>query len=124
MGNTTFWGNGVARSMLAKSTHAEHPERVKDFASALMSFDRKAAATTTRTILTRGPGLQDVLPKLMVPTVILLGAQDALYPPEGAMPIARLAPHATIEVVPGSAHLSPIDTPEAVAAAINVLRPE
>ena len=39
------------------------------------------------------------------------------------MPIARLAPNATIEVVPGSAHLSPIDAPEAVAAAVNSLRP-
>ena len=123
VGNTRFWGNGVARSMLAKSTHADHPERVKAFVSAFSSFDRKAAATTTRTILTRGPGLQDVLPKLTVPTVILMGAQDALYPPEGAMPIARLAPKATIEVVPGSAHLSPIDTPEAVVVAINSLAP-
>ena len=118
VGSTTFWGNGVARSMLAKSTHADHPERVKAFASAFTSFDRKAAATTTRTNLTRGAGLQDVLPKLTVPTVILMGAQDALYPPETAMHIARLAPHATIEIVPGSAHLAPIDAPEAVAAAL------
>ena len=60
------------------------------------------AATTTRTILSRGPGLQDVLPRLTVPTVILMGAQDALYPPEGAMQV---------------------DTPEAVVAAINSLAP-
>jgi 3-oxoadipate enol-lactonase len=118
VGNTRFWGKGVARSMLAKSTHADHPERVEAFVAAFTSFDRKAAAMTARTILTRFAGLGEVLPNLTVPTVILMGAQDALYPPETAMPIARLAPHATIEIVPGSAHLSPIDAPEAVAAAI------
>ena len=118
VGNTRLWGKGVARSMLAKSTHADHPERVEAFVAAFTSFDRKAAAMTTRTILTRFAGLGEVLPNLTVPTVILMGAQDALYPPETAMPIARLAPHATIEIVPGSAHLSPIDAPEAAAAAI------
>ena len=118
VGNTRFWGKGVARSMLAKSTHADYPERVEAFVAAFTSFDRKAATMTTRTILTRFAGLGEVLPNLTVPAVILLGAQDALYPPETAMHIARLAPHATIEIVPGSAHLAPIDAPEAVAAAL------
>lgn len=118
VGNTRFWGKGVARSMLAKATHAHHPERVEAFASAFASFDRKAAATTTRTNLTRAAGLGEVLPNLTIPTVILMGAQDSLYPPESAMPIARLAPNARIDVVPGCAHLAPIDAPEAVAAAI------
>ena len=118
VGNTRFWGKGVARSMLAKSTHADHPERVDAFVSAFTSFDRKAATMTTRTILTRAAGLGGVLPNLTAPTIILMGAEDALYPPNGAMPIARLAPNANIDVVPGCAHLAPIDAPEAVAAAI------
>ena len=121
VGNTRFWGKGVARSMLAKSTHADHPERVDAFVSAFTSFDRKAATMTTRTILTRAAGLGEVLPNLTAPTVILMGAEDALYPPSGAMPIAQLAPNARIEVVPGCAHLAPIDAPEAVAAAIDRL---
>ena len=89
--------------------------------AAFTSFDRKAATTTTRTILTRAAGLGAVLSNLTAPTIILMGAQDALYPPESALPIARLAPNARIDFVSGCAHLAPIDAPEAAAAAIDGL---
>ena len=123
LGSTTFWGNGVARSMLSEATREQHPDRAHAFASAFRSFDRKAAATTVRTTLTRSAGLTEVLPGLTVPAVILMGAQDRLYPPETAVPIARLAPAGRIEVVPGCGHLAPIEAPDAVAAALASLAP-
>lgn len=121
MGSTAFWGKGVARSMIAAPTKRSHPERVGEFVSAFGSFDRAAATATVRTVLTRSPGLADVLPQLRVPTTILMGDQDALYPPDAAMPLARLVPGATIEVVPDCGHLAPIETPEAVVAALDSL---
>lgn len=119
VGSTTFWGRGVARSMIAPTTKKTHPQRVGAFVSAFASFDRKAAATTVRTVLTRSPGLAEVLPQLRVPTIILMGAQDALYPVDAALPLAQLTPGATIEVVPSCGHLAPLEAPEAVAAALN-----
>ena len=121
LGSTTFWGRGVARSMIAAPTKQAHPERVDAFVSAFASFDRAAATATVRTVLTRSPGLADVLPKLEVPTTILMGAQDALYPVDAAMPLARQAPGATIEVVPNCGHLAPLEAPEAVVAALDSL---
>jgi 3-oxoadipate enol-lactonase len=121
MGSTTFWGRGVARSMIAASAQQEHPERVDEFVSAFRSFDRSAATATVRTVLTRSPGLATVLPQLRVPTTILMGGQDALYPVDAAMPLARLAPEATIEVVPSCGHLAPLEAPEAVVAALDSL---
>ncbi|MFM9035357.1 MAG: alpha/beta fold hydrolase [Mycobacterium sp.] len=121
MGSTAFFGKGAARSMIAAPTKRAHPERVAEFVSALGSFDRAAATDTVRTVLTRSPGLADVLPRLRVPTTILLGAQDALYPVDAAMPFARLVPDATIEVVPDCGHLAPIETPDAVVAALDSL---
>jgi pimeloyl-ACP methyl ester carboxylesterase len=56
-----------------------------------------------------------------VPTTILMGGQDALYPVDAAMPLARLAPEATIEVVPSCGHLAPLEAPEAVVAALDSL---
>jgi pimeloyl-ACP methyl ester carboxylesterase len=50
-----------------------------------------------------------------------MGEHDALYPPEAAMPLARLAPGASIEVVPWCGHLAPLEAPEAVAGALNSL---
>ena len=119
MGSTAFWGKGVARSMIAAATKQNHPERVADFVAAFGDFDRAAATDTVRTVLAGSPGLADVLPRLRVPTTILMGAQDALYPPDEAMPLARLAVGASIEVVPSCGHLAPLEAPEAVVAALN-----
>lgn len=106
MGSSAFWGRGVARSMIAAPTNQTHPERLADFVAAFADFGRVAATATVRTLLTRSPGLATVLPNLRVPTTILMGAQDALYPVDAAMPLARLAPEATIEVVPDCGHLA------------------
>jgi 3-oxoadipate enol-lactonase len=107
--------------MLAAPTRQTHPERVAEFVAAFRSFDRVAAADTVRTVLARSPGLAAVLPQLRVPTTLMMGAQDALYPPETAMPLARLAPGATIEVVPSCGHLAPLEAPEVVVDALNSL---
>ena len=118
LGSTAFWGRGVARSMIAAATKRDHPERVAEFVAAFGDFDRAAATSTVRTVLTRSPGLAAVLPNLRVPTTILMGEQDALYPVETAMPLARLAAGATITVIPDCGHLAPLEAPEAVVAAL------
>lgn len=120
-GATEFWGNGVARSMFSPASQKAHPERVRAFASAFTSFDKTAAAVTARTVLTRFPGLGDVLPRLTVPTTILMGAEDRLYPVQRMLPFAALAPNATLEVVPSCGHLAPLEAPEAVVAALEAL---
>jgi 3-oxoadipate enol-lactonase len=121
LGATEFWGNGVARSMFSAASQRAHPDRVRAFASAFTSFDKAAAAITARTVLTRFPGLGEVLPRLAVPTTILMGAEDRLYPVERMRPFAALAPNATLEVVPSCGHLAPLEAPEAVVAALEGL---
>jgi 3-oxoadipate enol-lactonase len=120
-GATAFWGKGVARSMFSPASQEAHPERVRAFASAFTSFDKAAAAVTARTVLTRFPGLGDVLPRLAVPTTILMGAEDRLYPVERTRPFAALAPQAKLVLVPSCGHLAPLEAPEAVAAALEGL---
>jgi pimeloyl-ACP methyl ester carboxylesterase len=120
-GATAFWGKGVARSMFSPASQQAHPERVLAFASAFTSFDRAAAAVTARTVLTRFPGLGEVLPRLAVPTTILMGAEDRFYPVERMRPFAALAPQAKLEIVPSCGHLAPLEAPEAVAAALEGL---
>ena len=120
-GSTAFWGDGVARSMFSPVTRRVDPERIREFVAAFPSFDRRAAATTVRTVLTRFPGLEAVLPQLEVPTTILMGAEDRLYPVERMRRFARLAPAATLEIVPSCGHLAPLEAPEAVVAALHGL---
>ena len=119
-GATEFWGNGVARSMFSAASRKARPERVRAFVSAFKSFDKAAAAVTVRTVLSTFAGLGGVLPRLTVPSTILMGAEDRLYPVERMRPFAALAPNATLEVVP-CGHLAPLEAPEAVVAALNGL---
>jgi 3-oxoadipate enol-lactonase len=120
-GATKFWGNGVARSMFSPASQKAHPERVRAFASAFTSFDKAAAAVTARTVMTRFGGLGEVLPRLAVPTTILMGAEDRLYPVERMRPFTALAPNAKVEVVPSCGHLAPLEAPEVVVAALQGL---
>ena len=121
LGNTGFWGAGVARSMFSPASRARHPERVEAFVGAFRTFERRAAAQTARTVLERSPGLLEVLPRMRVPATILLGAEDRLYPVERMLPIAQRAPGARVEVLPACGHLAPIEAPEAVVAALTEL---
>ena len=120
-GSTRFWGGGVARSMVAPATRKASPDRVGEFVDAFPSFDRSAASVTVRTVMTQSPGLGDVLPRLTVPTTILMGAEDRLYPVEAMRPFAQLAPAARLEIVPGCGHLAPLEAPKAVASAFHEL---
>lgn len=121
-GASRFWGKGVARSMIAPAAWQTHPDRIREFVSAFPSFDRRAAATTVRTVLTRSPGLEGVLPKLAVPTTILMGEEDRICPVDRLRGLAaRLAPGATLEIVPSCGHLAPLEAPEAVVAALQRL---
>lgn len=122
LGATRFWGRGVARSMLAPKTRTEHPERVTSFVDMFTDYDSGAAAITVATTLTRFPGLHDVLPQLTVPTTILMGEHDTLYPVSSAMPVARLASRARIDVISDCGHLAPIEAPQTVVEALRNLR--
>jgi pimeloyl-ACP methyl ester carboxylesterase len=121
-GSTKFWGNGVSRSFFSMASRKNHPERVQSFVDTFPSFDRKAASTTARTVLTRFPGLSSVLPKLTVPTTLLMGAKDTLYPVEKMRPYAQLAAKAKIDIIPRCGHLAPLEAPERVAMELNTMK--
>lgn len=121
LGATEFWGRGVARAMLSAASRRAHPARVREFTRVFPDFDRRAAATTVRTVMGRFPGLEGVLPRLTVPATLLFGAEDQLCSLERMRLLARLAPTAMLEVVPACGHLAPLEAPEAVVAAVEAL---
>ena len=53
-----------------------------------------------------------LLPTLAgLPTLILVGEQDALTPPDAARRMAALIPGARLVVIPGAGHLPPVERP-------------
>ena len=60
----------------------------------------------------------DMVATITVPTLIMVGEDDGLTPPEVAEHMAQLIPDADLVVLPGAGHLPPIETPEAVNQAL------
>lgn len=70
-----------------------------------------------RAIMAR-PDSRPMLPDIAVPTLILVGEKDVLTPPELAREMADAIPGAHLVEVPGSGHLSTLERPDAVNAAL------
>jgi pimeloyl-ACP methyl ester carboxylesterase len=58
------------------------------------------------------------LPSLGVPTLVVVGEQDALTPPADSEAMAAAIPGARLVRVPGAGHLAPMERPKAVAEAL------
>jgi 3-oxoadipate enol-lactonase len=58
------------------------------------------------------------LASIEVPTLVLVGDQDALTPPADSEAIAAAVPGARLVTIAGAAHLTPMERPGAVAAAL------
>lgn len=60
------------------------------------------------------------LPGVEIPTLVVVGAQDILTPPERAREIAEAVEWASLVVVPECGHLSTLERPDAVTEALRL----
>jgi pimeloyl-ACP methyl ester carboxylesterase len=100
-----------------------HPDRLNDAALVAIvtgmaeRVGRDAFLRQEEAILGRVDGRED-LRRIGCPTLILCGADDALTPPELHREMAHYVRHARLVEVPECGHLSTLERPEAVNAAL------
>jgi pimeloyl-ACP methyl ester carboxylesterase len=100
-----------------------HPDRLHDRAleASVRGMMRESGVETfvrqQRAIMGRRDS-RALLGAIEVPTLVLVGAQDALTPPELAREMADGIEGASLVVVPQSGHLSTLERPEAVTRAL------
>jgi pimeloyl-ACP methyl ester carboxylesterase len=78
----------------------------------LAAFERQEEALIGR------PDNRPLLPGIRCPTLVLVGREDALTPPELAREIAAGIPGAKLKIVADCGHLSTLERPEAVNRAL------
>ena len=78
----------------------------------LAAFERQEAALIGR------PDNRPFLPHVRCPTLVIVGREDALTPPEVAREIAKGIPGARLKIIPDCGHLSTLERPEAVNRAL------
>lgn len=67
--------------------------------------------------------LRALLPGIAVPTHVLVGEHDHATPPAMARQIADAIPGASFRLLPGARHITPVECPAPIAAAIESLLP-
>ncbi|MDH3260207.1 MAG: alpha/beta fold hydrolase [Acidimicrobiia bacterium] len=112
-------GGGVLVASLQKALLAPGAEL-----AARVRLRGMIEATAPETIVASLEGMArradrtDILSSITVPTLVMVGADDGLTPPDMAEHMAELIPTAELVVIPGAGHLPPIETPEAVNDAL------
>jgi pimeloyl-ACP methyl ester carboxylesterase len=71
----------------------------------------------TRAIIGRADSRPD-LAGITVPTAVIVGAEDALTPPDVAREMAEAIPGARLSIIPGAGHVSTLEQPEPVTQAL------
>ena len=83
-------------------------------------FERRSVAefdAQIRALLQR-PDASPLLPQLRVPTLLLCGELDQWSPPAQHREMQQLIPGSTLVSVPACGHMSPMEEPGAVSAAL------
>jgi len=68
--------------------------------------------------LVRRDSVVERLPEIGVPTLVIVGAEDASLPVDCSREISDGIPDSTLEIVPEAGHLSTLEQPEAVSGAM------
>jgi pimeloyl-ACP methyl ester carboxylesterase len=61
---------------------------------------------------------EDLLPRVMVPTLVVAAGRDGFTPPERSRAIAAAVPHAELLEIPDASHTAPIEHPDLVNLAV------
>jgi len=108
----------VADAMLPKLLTPEAPAPLREQVRATMMAQRPEGVIFALEAMATRPGSLETLAKLEHPALIVVGEKDDITPPTAARLMAQSAPAATLTVVPGAAHLTTLEKPDAVSDAM------
>ena len=106
--------------MMGPDTHAGRPD-VVDTMRAMMARQSVGAITGALQALRDRPDSRETIGSITVPTLVIVGEDDALTPPSEAEAMMALLPAAAgarLETIEGAGHVSCIERPAAVTHAL------
>ena len=104
------------RRLFAPAYQAQHPELIQERKERFLSIDLETfhgACTALSTM-----DLRELAKNLKTPALVLCGELDEATPPPMSEELAGLLPNATLNILPGLAHVPQLQDPEAFYAAI------
>lgn len=97
--------------LLARQTQSEVTDQVREMAR---RWSLPGLTGALRALRDR-PDSTDTLRQVRVPTLVLVGSEDQIAPPDIGRAMAALVPGAAFHVVPGAGHVAPLEQPLATS---------
>ena len=110
----------IAQAMLPKLLSPEGLKRadLMERVSRIMQRQKPETVAADLCAMRDRPDATPLLASIAIPTLAVVGELDALTPLAESEAIAAAVPGARIVTIPGAGHLSPMERPRAVAAAL------
>lgn len=109
--SSTVLVDEVLPTLLGETTVAERP-LVTGRVKALVQAAPGAAVAWAQRAMASRPDSLDTLRAVSVPTLVLVGAEDRLSPPDDAEAMANAVTGARLEILPHAGHLTALECPE------------
>ncbi len=107
----------VVRQMFGATTRRERPELVAEWADRFTAVDVPSVLFVLAALVRRDD-LTDRLGEIAAPALVLVGAEDASLPPPRSRALASHLPEARLVEVPAAGHLSALERPAEINAAL------
>jgi pimeloyl-ACP methyl ester carboxylesterase len=108
----------IVDAMLPKMLTSAAPQELKDRVRDLMTSASAEGVIAALMAMAERPDSSDVLPKIHVPALIVVGEEDTITPPSDADRMAKAIRGARVVRIAGAAHLANMEKPEEVNRAI------
>ncbi|HTU70806.1 MAG TPA: alpha/beta hydrolase [Candidatus Baltobacteraceae bacterium] len=102
---------------LSEKTRDDRPEIVEKFNKIAEKHDVHGLAAMLRGMALRD-GAEDIAGDLLMPVLVVAGAQDTIVPAPEAEAAARAFPDGRLVVLPGTGHVPMLESPEALTACL------
>ena len=107
----------VLKLMFGATSFQKRPDLVAQWRQRFLAVDAASMLLVLDALVGRDSVVED-LAKIVVPALVLVGAEDLALPPERSREIATHITHAEFSEVPAAGHLSTLEEPEVINEAI------
>lgn len=105
------------KGALGRTSHAERPQVVEAVAAMAAASDPRGLIGAQLAMAAR-TDTSDVLGGIEMPTLVVVGEEDTLTPPDNARELATRIRGARLTILPGAGHLTPLEIPAEFNAAV------
>jgi 3-oxoadipate enol-lactonase len=108
----------IAEQMLPKLLSAGAPAEVRDEVRKIIEANDRAGLAAALRAMAARPDSTPLLATIDVPTLIIVGGEDALTPPSESRAMHAAIAGSRLVEIPGAGHLSNVEAPDAFSVAV------